>query len=222
MNINNNMKSLLLIVIIFFSIGFLNHAYAASLDFDPTTSKVNVNDTISVIVKIDAGTEQIAGTDIYISYDDNLLDLQSVTGADYFPFVSNIPTTNRLYISGVVASQGDYKTGAGNIATLVFKSVANGTAELIFDCDLSQTDTSKIVKNDINASNIIDCSALGKHTVTIGTGSSSSNSTSSNTSAGDSPSSLPTSGAYDSVVQYVIYGGALLFFGIILRLLLRI
>ena len=212
------MKNAILHILIIFGVTFLigMHAQvlAASFDFDPDSTEIDVDDTFTVTVDIDAGTDQIAGTDIYISYDDDLLDLQSVTGASYFPLVSNIPSTDRLYISGVVANQGEYKTGAGTVATLIFKGVADGSTELTFDCDLTQTDTSKIVKNDINASNVINCSALETHAVTIGAGD--------DTSANDSPDALPASGVYDMVVQYSMYGGALLLLGIILKLLLHI
>jgi len=195
--------------------GVFGVVQAASLDFDSATSTIDVDETFTIMVKIDAGTEQIAGTDIYIGYDDELLDLQSVTGLDYFPIVGNTPEVNRLYIYGVVANSGEFKTGAGDIATLVFKGVKEGTAELKFDCDLSKTITSKIAKNDINATNIIDCSALGLHTVTIGAGTGDGG-------TGDTPPSLPVSGAYEKVIQYSMYGGVLLLVGLALRLMLHI
>ena len=195
--------------------GVFGVVQAASLDFDSATSTIDVDETFTIMVKIDAGTEQIAGTDIYIGYDDELLDLQSVTGLDYFPIVGYTPEVNRLYIYGVVANSGEFKTGAGDIATLVFKGVKEGTAELKFDCDLSKTITSKIAKNDINATNIIDCSALGLHTVTIGAGTGDGG-------TGDTPPSLPVSGAYEKVIQYSMYGGVLLLVGLALRLMLHI
>jgi len=195
--------------------GFSVHA--ASLGFDSASSAIEVDETFTVTVDIDAGTDQIAGTDIYISYDDDLLDLQSVTGVDYFPIVGNTPESGRLYIYGVVANQGEFKTGAGSVATLVFKGVAEGETDLTFDCDLSKTDTSKIAKNDFNVSNIIDCSKLEVHAVTIGEGS-----TSDGTSSKDTASSLPESGTYDMMVQYALLGGILLLLGAVLRMTVRV
>ncbi len=190
---------------------------AASLEFDSASSEIEVDETFTVTVDIDAGTDQIAGTDIYVSYDDDLLDLQSVTGVDYFPIVGNTPESGRLYIYGVVANQGEFKTGAGSVATLVFKGVTEGETDLTFECDLSKTDTSKIAKNDINASNIIDCSKLEVHAVTIGEGSASNS-----TSSKDTTSSLPESGAYDKLVQYALLGGILLLLGAALRMTVRV
>lgn len=186
---------------------------AASLLFDPASSAIEEGETFSVDITIDAGTKQVAGTDIYITYDSSIVSLQSVTGGDYFPLVSNIPTTDKLYISGVIANQGEYKTGTGTVATLVFKGEAEGSTTLKFTCDLTQTETSKINQNDINASNIIDCSTLTDHTVTIGGG---------GTSATTTPTTLPASGVYDDMVRYSTLGGVLLFAGLGLRLIMKI
>jgi len=192
-------------------------AMAASLSFDPETADLNVGDSFSVSVNIDAGTDQVAGTDIYINYDETLFSLQSVTGASYFPLVDNISSTGRLYISGVVANGGEYKTSTGTVATVVFKALAAGESNLEFDCDLSKTDTSKIVKNDINASNIIDCSLETPLTVTI-TDPDSTTTTTTTTSK----TSLPASGVLDGVYEYVAIGGLLLFLGVVIKLAMRI
>lgn len=186
---------------------------AASLMFDPESSDIEEGETFSVDVNIDAETQQVAGTDIYISYDSSIVSLQSVTGGDYFPLVSNIPTTGQLYISGVIANQGEYKTGEGTVATLVFKGEAEGTTNLDFSCDLTQTETSKIIQNDINSSNIIDCSTLTPHTVVVGGGS---------TSTTTKPTSLPASGVYDDMLRYSALGGVLLAAGLGLRVIMKI
>ena len=186
---------------------------AATLMFDPESSDIEEGETFSVDVNIDAETKQVAGTDIYITYDSSIVSLQSVNNGDYFPLVSNIPTTGKLYISGVIANQGEYKTGEGTVATLVFKGEAEGTTELDFTCDLTQTETSKINQNDINASNIIDCSTLTPHTVVVGGG---------GTAATTTPTSLPASGVYDDMMRYTALGGVLLAAGLGLRVLMKI
>lgn len=209
-------KQIVLIVFGFVVLGLFGAARveAASLIFDPASSDIDEGETFSVNVNIDAETKQVAGTDIYITYDSSIVSLQSVTGGDYFPLVSNIPTTGKLYISGVIANQGEYKTGTGTVATLVFKGDAEGTTKLDFTCDLTKTETSKINQNDINASNIIDCSKLKAHTVTIGSGGGTSSTT--------KPTSLPASGVYDDMLRYTSLGGLLLVVGFGLRLMMKI
>lgn len=203
--------------------------HAASLGFDSASSQTAVGSTTTVAVTINAGTEEISGTDIYVSFDSTKLELQSVTAGSYFPTVTNTPGTGSVYISGVIANPGEFKTGSGTVAQLVFKGLAAGTTTLSFDCNLTQADTSKIIKNDINATNVIDCSALGSHTVTIGEGTGAtgttgttgtSTSTTTTTSTTYSPTSLPQSGVYDSVLQYSVAGVALLLVGIALKFIL--
>lgn len=192
---------------------------AATLNFDPTTSAPAVDETFSVAVTIDAGSAQIAGTDIYINYDKTLVSVQSVTSGDYFPLVGNTPSDGRLYISGVVANQGEFKTGAGTVATVIFKALTAGSAELVYDCDLTKTETSKIVQNDINASNIINCAGNGKHTATIAGGGST---TPAAGSSGTGGTTLPTSGVLDGAVTYSTIGVLLVFAGIAIKLLLHV
>lgn len=186
---------------------------AASLGFDPESSEIEEGETFSVDVVIDAGTKQIASTDVYITYDSSIVSLQSVNNGDYFPLVSNIPTTGKLYIAGTIANQGEYKTGTGSVATLVFKGEAEGTTKLEFTCDITQTEASKINENDINASNIIDCSALTSHTVTVG---------GDGTSTTTKPTSLPKSGVYEDMMRYSALGGVLLMAGLGLRVIMKI
>ena len=191
---------------------------AATLNFDPTTSAPAVDETFSVAITMDAGADQIAGTDIYIDYDKTLVSVQSVTSGDYFPLVGNTPSEGRLYISGVVANQGEFKTATGTVATVIFKALKAGTAELVFDCDLTKTETSKIVQNDINASNIINCSGNGKHTATIAGG----GSITPPAGVGGGTGGLPASGVLDSAITYSTIGVVLLFAGIAIKLLLHV
>ena len=204
---------------------FASSVNAATLNFDPEFSNVAIDDSFIVSINLDAGAEQVAGTDIYIDYDKDLLSLQSVTGGDFFPLVNNIPTAGRLYISGVVANQGEFKTGLGTVATVTFKSLIAGSGTLEFDCDITKTDTSKIVKNDFAASNIIDCSQLKTHTVTSsvdGTAVANPTAAAGTGGTGGTGGTLPESGAIEEMITYSMIGGALLLFGFAIRMMLRV
>jgi len=205
---------------------FATTVNAATLNFDPEFSNVAIDESFIVSIDLDSGAEQVAGTDIYIDYDKDLLSLQSVTGGDFFPLVNNIPTAGRLYISGVVANQGEFKTGLGTVATVTFKSLIAGSGTLEFDCDITKTDTSKIVKNDFAASNIIDCSQLKTHTVTSSVDGTAT--VTPTTAAGGSGGTggtggtLPESGAIEEMITYSAIGGGLLLFGFAIRMMLRV
>ncbi len=197
-------------IFIFAITASLSGVYAAgTLDFDPDSTEVGVDQTFTIDINIDAGTDQIASTDIYIDFDETLVELDTVTDGDYFPDVSNQPLTGRLYIAGLMENPGEYKEGTGNVAKVTFRAIALGSTSISFDCDDTESETSKIVQNDANATDIIDCDALTSHTVTI-TAEATDNST----------DTLPQSGTYDDAVSYLSYGGILLLLGVGIRVIL--
>lgn len=135
--------------------------------FEPSSTSIKKGQSFGVNINIDPGSEAVAGADIYLDFDPELLTLETVVIGSYFPLVANVPSTGRLYIAATVENQGDSKTGTGTIATVTFKAAETGTANIVIDCDPAKTDSSRLSKNDINATNILNCSALKPHTVTI-------------------------------------------------------
>ncbi|QQS43283.1 hypothetical protein IPM65_03920 [Candidatus Roizmanbacteria bacterium] len=160
--------------------------------FEPSSTSVKKNETFNINLTIDPGSEQVAGADIYLTYNANLLTIDQVTAGSYFPLVSNVPATGRIYISATVATQGESKTGSGTIATITFKAIETGNASITVDCDPSKTDTSRIIKNDIDATNVLVCEALQAHTVTITAASEPSPTPTSD----DVPTPTPTTGNF--------------------------
>ncbi len=195
---------------LFLFLFFVGTVEAATLNFNPDSLSAKSGETFTVSIDIDAGSDQVAGSDIYIDYDTALVEAQTVTAGSYFPKVNNVPSSGRLYISGIIENQGDYKTGTGTVATVVFKAIKSGSTTLKFDCDLSKSDTSKIVQNDINATNIINCDGNTSLIVDI-TGATTTSNTSNQTI-------LLQSGVFDSMGFYTIAGIALLTLGAALRL----
>lgn len=207
---------------------------AAMLKFDPTASSTTVGGTVSPKVNVSSGDVQIAGTDIYILFDPAYLEPQTVAGGTHFPIVTNNFTTGKVYVSAVVDNSSQYKVGEGTVATVTFKALKEGTTTLTYYCDLTKNDTSKIVKNDINASNVIECGANGTHTVTIGTGGGGTTTNPTGTpgtgtstggttySSTQNVQQLPQSGVYENVVAFALPGIGLIILGAAMRLFLRI
>lgn len=199
--------------------------YAATLNFNPNSVNTQQDGTFSVDVTIDAGTEQVTGTDVYVIYDPQYLQLQTVTAGSFFPKSDNMPSSGKLYVWGVIENQGEYKSGQGVVSTLTFKMLKGGNTTVSFQCNTSNAETSKILKNDINATNVINCGGNGSLLVNAtGTGSGSSGSTNNNggsTSTTTTVTTLPQSGVYENVMGFAIPGMILLFIGVALRLVVR-
>jgi len=198
---------------------------AAFLKFDQTTATVTNGTTYQAQVVLDAGTDQITSTDVWVRYDPTLLEAQTVASGTFFPTVTNNVTSGKVYIAGLIVDPGTYKTGSGTVATITFKALKNGSGTLTYDCRTDVSNSSKIIKNDVNATNIIVCSQNLTQTVTVG-GSSGSSITPTSTPAvlGANPTAVPTalpqSGIMDNFNHLIGPGLVLFLIGIALRLAL--
>ena len=178
---------------------------AAALKFDKTTVSTTNGGTFQIAVTVDPGSDALNSVDSYVTFDAALLKATVVTAGTLFPTVSNdISTSGKVYIAGMVNDPASSVSSAGTVATITFQALKDGTATLSFDCN-----TSKIIKNDINASNVIVCSTNGTSAVTIGGGGTQP------TSA--PPSQLRQSAIFNNVVKFMVPGTVMLILGGILR-----
>jgi len=191
---------------------------AASLKFDKTTASASNGQTFQIAVTVDPGSDALNSTDIYVNYDSTILKATVVSAGSLFPTVTNdISTAGKVYIAGMVNDVASSISTSGTVATITFQALKDGTATLSFDCS-----TSKIIKNDINASDVMTCSQNNNSVITIGGGSSQGTNPTSVPAATDNssnPSELPQSGIFDNVVKFIIPGAILLILGSMLRLL---
>lgn len=162
---------MLLLLCLSYGVASFSQVRAAALRFDKTTNSVTNGNTFDVQVTIDPGSEQVTSTDAWIVYDKNILTVVSVKDGTYFPTVLNDTTTaGKVYVAGLVNDPTEFKSGVGTVATITFRAAANGNATLSYLCDPNATETSKIIKNDINSTNIIECGSNGTQVVTVSSG----------------------------------------------------
>lgn len=225
----SNMKHFSLKIIAFVLVAVLylslhQASYAAFLKLDKTTVSSQATQTFTVDVTVDAGTDQITSTDIWVVYDPAYLEAQTVVNGTFFPAVTSNITSGKVSITGLIVDPGTYKTGTGVVATVTFKSLLNGTSNISFDCRTDVSNSSKIIKNDVNATNLIECSKNTGATVTIG-GTAASSTASTGTYATPTVSSvqptiatsLPQSGIIENITRFAIPGMVLLMIGVMLR-----
>lgn len=213
-------------LIVFLMMPLLVHgALAATISFNPSTTTVDAEGIFEVELIVDSGSDEISGTDAYVLYDSSVLQPQSVEEGDHFPTVTNTISSDRVSISGVITDPTDFRTGSGSLATITFEALQAGTTDLEIYCDLSANDTSKVVKSDINATNIIECNALQEFTATINdnqptatpTPTAGPTATLVPTSVHVEPTALPEAGIADNIAAYTIPGVILLMVGGVLR-----
>ncbi len=186
---------------------------AASLRFDPTSVSSQVDGTFGVDVIVDSGADEILGVDVLIRYDSDLLEVVSISDGTHMTIgKKDLTTPHKIYFAPVVDDPASAVSGVGTVATINFKSKVESTSELNFECELGETNESNILKNDLDATDIITCSDNGKSTIVIGAGGSTIDS-----GTTKSPSTLPRSGAFENLALFGVIGGILLLVGGSLR-----
>lgn len=194
---------------------------AGFLKFNQSTYTVAAGNTIQVQVIVDPGTDQIAGTDAYVTYDPSKLQAMTVTAGTYFPSVSNNIASGKVSIWGVTEPASP-KSGVGTIATVTFRALTNATDTLQYFCNASASNSSKIVKSDINATNIIDCTLNQTASVSIsgssGSGTVPTPTPATGTGATPTPGQLPQSGGFDNLGPMGMGGAVFLIAGAVIRL----
>lgn len=214
-------KALLFITFLFFTVPIcFGSVNAASLKFDKTTGTVAVGETVNVAVQVEAGTELIRGVDIYVLYDQTVLEATAVTDGGAFPTLFKTLIPGKTYIAAGVDDPATTKTGSLSTATITFKGLKNGTASVTFLCSTSSSNTSKIIKSDVDATNIITCADNGSLSLTVGTGVDTSGNESNNPTSAPIPTQLPRTGFFDEMIKWSIPGTVLLLIGGAMRLLL--
>jgi len=212
------------ILFLFFFI-FAGSAFAASLKFDKTSASVNTGDTFEIQMLVDAGSDQIISADAYVTYDASMLEEESVTNGSFFPSVVPQISSGSIYVAGMVNDTSSSKTGSGMLATVKFKALKDGNTDIKYNCESTTTGPSKIIKNDLNATNIISCSENSRVTITVGSTSTTLTPTPASdyhayTSTTPAPSTLPKTGVFDNVVKLAVPGTILLFLGVVVKFLL--
>jgi len=205
----------------FFILPIFFSVKAANFSFDKNNYSVSVGETVQVKINIDTNDQEVNGADAYINYDSSFLSVESVAAGSFFPtIVDDTQNPDKVYIAGLVDYQASPKIGSGTMAIITFKGLKNGTTNLSFDCN-----NSRIVKNDTNATNILQCSSNNTSQVVVGSGSGSQDSNSSNSSSNSSENknakinTLPKSGVFKSFVDLAVPGSILFLIGTGLRLL---
>ncbi len=208
--------------------------YAATLQIDPPTVTTSVGNTFEVKISVNSGGEEINAIDAFVIYDASMFDVQSVTDGTFFPTVlHDTKKSGKVYVAGMVDNPGTFKVGAGTVASLIFKAKKNGTSTLVFDCTQGSTTDSNVVKNDLNATDIIVCASNKSSQATVG-GVTTTTTTVVPTAtpvpvvaistpiptAVPVPKVLPKSGVFENITRFAAPGVVLVIIGFGMRLLL--
>jgi hypothetical protein len=212
--------NLLFILFLLTAFPFFGKIYAATLQFDPATVTTTSGQSFDLNINVNAGSDQITSVDAFILYNSSLFDVSSISDGTFFPTVSKDSSqAGKVYVAAMVSDPASSKTGSGTIATIKFKAKSDGSADITFDCTQGSTTDSNVTKNDLNATDLIQCASNGKATITIGAGGSTTSTNTPTSIPAVNPTSLPRSGGFDNVVKYSVPGAILLLIGGLVKLM---
>ncbi len=136
-----------------------NLTNAATLSLSPSSGSYTVGDTFEAQIILDTEGAETDGVDIhYLNYDPSLLEVQDAnveqTGIQISPgtLYSNTPlnsvdvTNGRIDFSQTTAGGNTYN-GNGVLATITFKVLSQGTANIIFDFTLEETTDTNVASS---------------------------------------------------------------------------
>jgi len=151
----------------------MSQTQTASLSFDPVNITASAGDIIPVDVMIYSGSDPVISTDIYISYDPSVLSIASpqnpeIKKGELFQSVdAKVLQPGNLYIYAINPSPDLKQVTNGKIATIYFQAQTSGQIDLRIQCEPFMTQTSQIIRNDEDLTNIINCTSTRAHTSSI-------------------------------------------------------
>lgn len=187
----------------------------AYLTVSPLNGNYNVNDTFTVILGVNSGTDSVSGIDGIGTYSSGILELTSIVQADDMVFkdvegggsctIKDEEDGKFSYACYANQSYGD-KAVNGSLVKLTFKATTTGTGTLSYSCTSGSTSDSNIVSS-VGVNDIITCGSNQSGSYVIGN-SSSSTSTSTPTPASTSTTTttLPKTGNTGVTVGLIAFG----------------
>lgn len=195
-----------LVLVMAIRLVFASAVFAASMSLSPATLSRDVGDEFTVDIVVDPEGEESSGATALISYDSSKLQAQTVTaGTSYTQELTNEidPTAGQIHFDAGVL--GTTVTSRTTLATITFKAIAAGVAQVNFTFDPNATtNTSIVASSAVPPTNLLTDGNVNNGSYTI----SATGTTTSGTSG-----TLPNTGVVEDTLMVLGIGGALLVVG---------
>lgn len=216
----------ILMVGVFLVSGTHTSVHAATLLFDPTSASGAIGDSIELGIVVSAGSDEILAVDAQLRYDKNTLEVENCVDGTFLKVArKDFGIPGQLYIAGIVEDPGKPVTGKGTMAICTFKVKANATTNVTYVCTPGETASdSNVAKNNVDATDVIQCPDNGVAVITAGTGvGGAPTATPSGTIGGGTvPSQLPKTGIIDELMKFAVPGAILVAIGLVSKALLKL
>jgi hypothetical protein len=141
----------------------------ASLSLEPTSITASQGELIPLDLLIYSGKDVVVSTDVYITYDPQLLEVtKQIDGGDLFQSVGvKQIAPGKVYVYGINLDLAQVKPVEGNVARIYFQALSSGTTQLQIDCVPFSKQTSQIISQQDELTNTIHCDSTRTHTATV-------------------------------------------------------
>lgn len=134
------------------------HVEAAKLYIEPPTGTYTQGQDFQARIILDTEGQQTAGTDVYLKFDPQILQAQTVQeGTIYITYLGKSIDNNAgtISLSGIISLDADTGyLGTGTFATVVFRGVGVGTSQVTFDYTPGDKNDSNIAVLDLPDDNL--------------------------------------------------------------------
>jgi len=194
------------------------------LYFDPASGSYDNGQEFTVTLKIDTNSQEAKAADGIINFDSSRLEVKTVVeaGEPFFPDMTYVLAADdgRLSIFNFEIDPYKSSSGSGDLATITFKTIAEGSASVSLLCQSGDSTDSSIVSLS-GSDDIIDCASNGSGSYVIGGGIGGLEGTNSPTptlatssaTATPTPSELPQTGVETPLLILALAGGIVLLLG---------
>lgn len=194
-------------------------AASATLSLSPAAGSFKVNDTFDVNVVLNAGGGKIGGVDIYLTFDQNKLNLLDIEkGSIFEQYVGkSISNSNgTAAISGMANSPQNAFSGTDTFAIFKFKAVSAGTSEVKFNFTPPNTRDSNVIDFD-SLGDILTSVVNGTYTVTGVGGTGSTGPTGTTVTGPTATKTLPVTANEMPTILILLFGFAFIFSGVVIK-----
>lgn len=110
-------------------------APSTTISLLPASVNADIGQTFNLSVAIDTGVNTVTAAEVHVTYDPQIVQAQSVSPGGFLPVVllpaSTDNTTGKVSIT-VGSQPTDPKQGTGTLATITFKALSAGNANITF------------------------------------------------------------------------------------------
>lgn len=155
-----------LLILLFF--GGAKNALAATFSLNPSSKTVSVNETFTVSVLLDTEGQPTDGADAIILYDSGKLSVTSASLGSLYAnkVIEDYATAGKVTLRATSTASTSF-TGSGTFATIVFKAIADGNANVDFQFTAGSTTDSNVSKE---GSDLLTSVSSGSYTINASSG----------------------------------------------------